>query len=340
MKKKRALVVCPGRGSYNKDSLRSFDKYLSNPHFSEFIAEIDQKRRELDQPTLSALDRAEIFKAALHSKGENASALIYACSYGDFLSIPEEEVEIVAITGNSMGWYLALAFAQALNLQDAFTLVNTMGSMMKDHLIGGQIIYPLINNQWEIVPENRKKTEAIILAIQKRPHHELYPSIYLGGYLVLGGNTLGLNAALKELPPLENYPFQLLYHAAFHTPLLNSVSELAFEKLEQKLFTSPKYPLIDGRGYIWQTYSTSIQKLYQYTLGTQVTQTYDFTKAIEVGLKEFAPDQLILLGPGNSLGGPVGQILVSMHWNGIRSKQDFTQMQNENPFVLSMGKKS
>jgi len=45
----------------------------------------------------------------------------------------------------------------------------------------------------------------------------------------------------------------------------------------------------------------------------------------------------LLLGPGNSLGAPVAQILINQHWNGLKSKQDFLATQKNNPFVVSMG---
>ena len=95
--------------------------------------------------------------------------------------------------------------------------------------------------------------------------------------------------------------------------------------------------MIDGCGHIWQPYSTDVEALYRYTLDNQVVDTYDFTKAVTVGLKEFAPDKVVLLGPGNSLGGSIGQILIENKWLGITSKADFSLRQKEKPFLISMG---
>ena len=167
---------------------------------------------------------------------------------------------------------------------------------------------------------------------------KVYPSIFLGGYVVLGANRAGISALLKELPAVENYPFQLINHAAFHTPLLTDTAQKAFRKIPQDLFHAPQVPLIDGRGYVWQPYSTDVEELWHYTLGHQVVEPYDFTRAVSVALKEFAPDHLVLLGPGSSLGGSVGQILIENNWLGLGTKQDFTVRQAENPFVLAMGR--
>src|SRR5690606_13496033 len=115
-------------------------------------------------------------------------------------------------------------------------------------------------------------------------------------------------------------------------------SERAFEMIPPSIFQKPRVPLIDGRGVIWQPYSTRVEELYSYTLGHQVVAPYDFTRAVTVGLKEFAPDVVILLGPGSSLGGSIGQIMVEINWRGVDGKQSFTELQATNPVLLAMGR--
>ncbi len=334
--RKRAVVICPGRGTYTKETLGYLRQHGGLA--SEFIDDIDQRRRTLDEATITALDSAEVFKPQVHTRGENASSLIYACAYADFMAIDREKYDIVAVTGNSMGWYLTLAFGGSLDWASGFEVINTMGSMMKEEIIGGQVIYPICDDEWRRIPEREATVEKVAAQIRKREGYEVYPSIYLGGFIVIGGNRLGVTALLKELPPIENYPFQLINHAAFHTPLLQGTSERALTMLSQNLFSPPAIPLIDGRGSIWQPFSTSVEGLHHYTLGFQVTEPYDYTGAITVALKEFAPDALILLGPGSSLGGATAQILVENNWLNISSKSDFVKRQAEDPFILAMGR--
>ena len=95
--KKTAVVVAPGRGTYNKADL----DYLQSRHADkrDMIAGFDAQRVKLGQPTLSDLDSAPRYDADAHTRGDNASALIYACAFADFLSIDPEEFEIVAVTG-------------------------------------------------------------------------------------------------------------------------------------------------------------------------------------------------------------------------------------------------
>lgn len=333
-RKNRVVVICPGRGSYTKETLGYLKKF--KPGIDDFVTDIDGRRAARGEPTISELDNAATFAPGVHTKGENASTLIYACSYADFQSLDLSKNEIVAVTGNSMGWYLALAFAGSLDWAGAFDVINTMGSMMKEKIIGGQIIFPVTDGDWRPNRELKDIVEKTILEARDAGG-EVYPSIHLGGYAVIGGDASGLSFMMKRLPKIENYPFQLVNHAAFHTPLLRQTSERAFEIIGQELFHRPKVPLIDGQGKIWQPYSTDVGALYNYTLDTQVVDTYDFTKAVTVGLKEFAPDKLVLLGPGNSLGGAIGQILVENKWEGIASRADFSSRQKTNPFLISMG---
>ena len=73
------------------------------------------------------------------------------------LSIDKDSYEIVAITGNSMGWYTALALGGAVSFHDGYHLIQFMGSIMEEDTIGGQIIYPIIDKEWKIDDNLKKK---------------------------------------------------------------------------------------------------------------------------------------------------------------------------------------
>ncbi len=328
MTKERIVIICPGRGTYTRDTsgyLAAFGASAKNQ-----IAYMNDQRKLVGNSTLTELD-SKPFRAKIHMSGEHASPLIYACSLSDFLSIDQEKYEIVAITGNSMGWYSALALSGALNHENAYSLISTMGSMMKEGTIGGQIIYSVVDENWHV---DESEKEEVLTEIKNVNAHV---SIYLGGYLVIGGEQSALDILLKKLPAKDNYPFQLPFHAAFHTPLLDSISKKAYELLPQSIFQKPSVSLVDGRGHIWSPFSTETVDLYNYTLGHQVTNAYDFFTAITVAIKEFCPDKLVLLGPGNTLGGSIGQIMIENNWLDMDSKSAFSSLQKENPYLISMG---
>ena len=97
--------------------------------------------------------------------------------------------------------------------------------------------------------------------------------------------------------------------------------------------------MIDGRGHIWRPLASNAEALRRYTFGTQILETYDFTRAVQVAVREYAPDRIILLGPGDTLGGAIAQALIAIEWRGLRSKRDFQEMQaSADPVLLAMGR--
>lgn len=327
---KTAVLICPGRGTYGKGELASLTRFPD----PALLARFDAERSRLGQETLTALDSAQTYSVARHSRGDNASALIYACTLGDRMALAG--VEIVAVTGNSMGWYSALACAGALSPMDGFTVVNTMGTLMQEAMIGGQLVYPVMGDDWVDAPDRRAELLALVDQIDDRPGHDLALSIDLGGMLVLAGNEAGLAAFEAAVPVQGRFPLRLGNHAAFHTSLQAPVAAKGRAALPKSLFSQPKAPLIDGRGQVWWPGAATTDALYDYTLGHQVVQPYDFTAAIRTAAREFAPDLFILPGPGTTLGGAVAQSLIRATWRGLSSKAGFQRMQSQAPFLITM----
>lgn len=335
MTRQTAVVICPGRGTYTKTELG----YLSR-HFADraLLTSFDATRAGLGQETLSALDGATSYSVSKHTRGDNASALIYACTLGDFRAIDADKIDVVAVTGNSMGWYSTLACGGALTAEGGFEVVNTMGTLMQESLIGGQVLYPFVGDDW--APDAIKKAGLLVLVaeIGSRVGHQLSLSINLGGMLVLAGNEAGLKAFEAAVPPVQSrFPMRLQNHAAFHSALQAPVADKGRVRLPASLFGQPTLPMIDGRGHIWWPGATDTEALWDYTLGQQVVEPYDFTRAILNAAREFAPDLFIITGPGTTLGGAVAQSLILADWRSMGSKTDFQTQQQTAPLLASMG---
>ena len=331
MTKQNALVVCPGRGTYNKEELG----YFSRHHGAQraLIEQFDALREQRGQTTLSQLDSAERYSINTHTRGDNASALIHACAYADFLAIDRDRYDIVAITGNSMGWYIALACAGVLSQTGGFDVVNTMGTLMQESLFGGQILYPFVDEDWVEIPGKQAELLALTETIPN-----LFVSIKLGGMIVFAGDDAALKTLEHTLQPVqERFPMRLFNHAGFHSPLQQTVSDKGRDSLPVSLFKAPEIPLIDGRGHTWLPYSTAPSALHDYTLGQQVTSTYDFTAAVQAGMHEFSPDVMIVLGPGTTLGGAIAQSLILDSWFDIANKAGFIERQKSTPVLYAMG---
>ena len=248
--KQTAVVVAPGRGTYNRGELGYFARHHMDK--AAMLGEFDTYRESLGQKTLSELDGAARFSGPTHTRGDNASALIHACALADFQAINRDRFDIIGVTGNSMGWYIALTCAGALSPMDGLKVVNTMGTLMQQHLIGGQLIYPFVDDNWLPIPGERDRIVERMTEINARAGHTLALSIDLGGMLVLAGDEAGLSAFEKEMPLVqERFPMRLPNHAAFHTALQEPVAALGRNQLDQNLFRQPDLPLIDGRGGFW-----------------------------------------------------------------------------------------
>ena len=334
--KKRTLVVAPGRGTYNKSELGTLARAHSNK--IDLINQFDTYRSDSGQEKISVLDGATRFSTSKFTRGDKASPLIFACGFADFLSIDPNLYEIVAITGNSMGWYTALACAGDVSTMGGFKIANTMGTLMQKSLIGGQIIYPFVDTNWVPMPGVKENVLNIIEEINFRENHFLTVSIELGGMLVLAGDDTGLRAFEAEVPVIqERFPMRLVNHAAFHSALQKPVVAQGRAELSQELFSQPEVPLIDGRGKIWYPKACSLPDLYNYTLGHQIIETYNFSTAVSTAAFEFMPDSIIILGPGTSLFGATAQALVMSGWRNLNSKEDFKSREQSEQLIVSLG---
>jgi acyl transferase domain-containing protein len=333
--KEKLLVVCPGRGTYNATELG----YLKRHHATRgaMIAKLDAIRRETGQIPVSDLDGAEKYSASLHMPGDNASLLIYACALADFAAIDRERFEIVAVTGNSMGWYLALACAGILDFEGAARLVNIMGGLMHEKGQGGQIVWSLADADWRVDPEKVAVADTILAEAEARSDISVQVSIRLGAMIVFAADEPGMKWLMERLPKDDRFPMKLNYHSAFHSPLLDHIVPLAKAANPASHFGSGAVHAIDGTGRIWSPKAFDPAAIYDYTLGAQINRTYNFTRAAQVAAAEFAPDRIVVLGPGTTLGAPVAQALIQSGWRGLAGKADFQARQAENPLLISMG---
>jgi len=326
----RVVLLCPGRGSYTEKSLRSLDPR------EEFVRSAEDLRREYELEPLLALDGSARFEPARHLRPANAAALIYVCTMLDARTVLTRD-RVVCVGGNSLGWYTALAVTGALSFEDGFRLVQEMALLQEQGEPGGQVIYPLVGEDWR---RSSAAEDALAHLLASAPG-EVFPSIHLGGYAVLAGTLAGVNRLLKELPPVKlgttGYPFRLAQHGPYHTPLASPVAARAREQLARLAFRAPAIALIDGRGQRFTPHSTDTDSLRAYTLGPQIDTPYDFTASVRVSTLEYAPERLVLPGPGNTLGGVCAQILIALGWHGLATRADFERVQaSDAPVIESL----
>jgi [acyl-carrier-protein] S-malonyltransferase len=327
---KRVAIVCAGRGSYTERSLGSL------PAGHPLVARADALRESYGLVALSQLDAAGRFSQATHLRPANVAPLIWLVTLLD-AEAALRDARCVAVAGNSMGWYSALTVAGALDFDDGFALVQELALLQEQVKGGGQMLQPVVGEDWRPDAAARRAVE---LALDASDGHA-YPSIELGGYVVLAGDDEGLAHLARSLPRVQlgksTYPLRLVQHGPYHTPLCAEVAARAGASLGRLSWRAPHTTLVDGRGVRSTPWSCDTEALRDYTLGEQVVAPYDFTRSLRVLLREHAPDELVLPGPGNSLGGVCGQVLVAERWRGVTSRADFDALQSgPDAFVRSM----
>ena len=330
----RAAVAFPARGSYGPSSLRSL------PPSHPWLRRADQLRREYDLPALSAIDDAERFEPAVHLRSANAAPLTFLCGLIDAERIADDH-EVVVVVASSTGWYTALAASGALEFDDAFRLVQTMSLLaeepIEDDDPGGQLIYALTDAAWQTDAARAAELDAVLA----RQNDGVHRAMELGAFTVLSGTANGLDEVATKLPPVEvgprRFPFRAAMQEAWHLPLRAATATMAEQRLADLAWSAPNVTLVDGRGVRFTPWSTDPAELARHTISEQPTVTYDFARSLRVALREYAPEIILLPGPGASLGEVCAQLIVAEGYRGIRTRAELEAEQaGPTPILLSM----
>ncbi|MBK8980487.1 MAG: ACP S-malonyltransferase [Planctomycetes bacterium] len=323
MSRPTAVLLCPGRGSYGREELGSLAKRLRPGAVWDAVAHADALRQQAGRPTLTALDSAEAFRPGLHLDGENAAELIYFATLAHVEDL-RDRFDVLAVVGNSLGWYTALVAAGALPPSDGAELVRTMARLQR-LARGGQVLTTVVDGDWRRDAELEGELDVALRQLGEHgPDFLVARSIRLGGHEVLGGTDAGLAMLLELLPRVETeartFPFRLAGNGPFHTPLCDGVAAAASAELGALPIDVPEVHLVDGRGELHTPWSADPAVLRSYTLDTQVRTTFDFTAAVRTAIREIQPEVLLCAGPGASLRAPVGHVVIAERWRGIESR--------------------
>ena len=331
----RAAVAFPGRGSYGAASLGSL------PPAHGWVRRADELREREGLPPLSAIDAANRFDPTVHLRPTNAWPLIFLCGLLDAERIADDH-EVVVVVASSTGWYTALAASGALGFDDAFRLVQAMAAAAEVPLSeaprDAELIYPLSDEAWRPVPERLASLESA-LAEADDGHAAL--AINLGAFAVIGGSAAGVDAVGAALPRVtiagRTFPLRLATGDGWHTPLRAAAAGAAADGLGDLAWDRPNVTLVDGRGIRFTPWSTDPAELASASLHGQAGTTYDFGASLRVALREYAPDVILLPGPGGSLGAACAHVIVAEGYRGLRSRADFEISQaSAAPILLSM----
>ena len=315
-----AVLICPGRGAYGANELGTATRGPLSAELAAVLEEADAVRRDAGRPTITELDRAERFRPGLHLDGRNAAELIWFATMA-CLERVHDAYDIVAICGNSLGWYTTLPAAGTLPAREGWQLVTTMAELQQ-RAVGGQILTTTVGDDWRVDPGRARAVERALHDVAAiDDDHYVAESIRLGGHRVLAGTERGVQELLARLPKIDSdarsFPFRLAGHGPFHTRLCDDVATEATRRLAPLPLNPPRTWLIDGVGDAHSPWSTDPEGLRDYTADVQVRTTFDFSAAIRTALREFQPDVLLCAPPGSTLRAPVGHVVIGEGYRGI-----------------------
>jgi acyl transferase domain-containing protein len=319
-----AVLFCPGRGSYGKDELGFLTRTLRKGPVADALKASDARRREQQKTPISELDGAEQYRPGVHGDGQNAAELIYFSTLAH-TELLRSKYRIIAVAGNSLGWYTALSASQALDPTSGFRLVATMAELQKQNA-GGQILTTTLGEDWLADATRYNGIDAALEKVNALGADFFCTrSIRLGGHEVLAGTEAAIKQLLVALPKIRlgdrDYPFRLAGHGPFHTKLCETAARQAAMTLAGIPMREPQCHLIDGFGNVHSPWSADPARLFDYTTNAQVIETYDFSAVVRTALREFNPDVLLCAGPGKSLRAPVGHVVLREGWRNLRDKQ-------------------
>jgi [acyl-carrier-protein] S-malonyltransferase len=330
----RAAVAFPGRGSYGPASLRSL------PEGHAWVRRADELRAAAGRDPLSTIDASERFDPSVHLRPTNAWPLVFLCGLLDAERIAGDH-EVVVVVASSTGWYTALAASGALGFDDAFRLVQEMAAAaeapLPDDARPAELIYPLTDASWQ---PSQPWIDGLREALDDGDG-QVALAVDLGGFALVGGTASAIDALSERLPPVtlgeRAFPLRLASADAWHTPLRADAAREAAERVGELRWDRPNVTLIDGRGVRFTPWSTDPEELAEQSLSAQGSATYDFASALRVALREYAPEVVLLPGPGSSLGAACAQIIVTDGYHGLRSRTEFETVQSgTSPLLLSM----
>jgi [acyl-carrier-protein] S-malonyltransferase len=328
----RAAVAFPGRGSIGPPSVGSLDAH------HPWVGHADDLRRSIGLMALSELD-ARSFDADLHLRPTNAWPLTFMSSLLDAERIAGDH-EVVAVVASSTGWYTALAASGALDFDGAFRIIAELAAAAEEPLEDGaraaELVYPLTDETWQPVPERA----AALAAALDEAGGEVAMTVTLGSHAVLGGPADAVDEVAARLPPARatgrEFPLRLAGDG-WHTPLRTAAVARAAERLAAVARARPNVAMVDGAGRRHSPWSADADTLIDDAIGRQPTLTYDFATSLRVALREYAPDVVLLPGPGASLGAACAQVIVGDGYRGLRSREEFEKTQSgPSPILLSV----
>ena len=274
--------VFPGQGSQHPEMLQTdlVDQSFINEKI-EIVSEI------LSYDVHSILeDESKLNATSFTQPLLVLSSAIFSEAYKN-LSLSDPKV----IAGHSLGEYSALMFADSITFEDTIKITHLRGKLMQSSEEGKMMA--ILGLDSKIIDEACSKiTESNEKAYVASANYNSVKQT------VIAGNIEGIEIASNLLPGIgAKRCIELNVSIASHTRLMTDAADEFNESLQNIVFSTPRYPIIQNHTGEIETDLSSIKQ----NLLNQLTQPVLWTKTMEKIAN--SASCLIEIGPKNILCG-------------------------------------
>ena len=188
-------------------------------------------------------------------------------------------IEPQAMVGHSIGEYVAACLAGVFSLEDALAIAAFRGRLMYDLPTGSMLAVPL-------APSNLHLDGTLALAAVNNP-----------GLSVVSGPTPEIAALEDSLAKRSVSSRRLFTSHAFHSAMMNPISDAFEERIEHIELSAPNIPYLSNVSGTWVRAEEAIDPGYW---ARHLRQTVRFSHSLTELFRE--PNRILIeAGPGNAL---------------------------------------
>lgn len=225
------------------------------------------------------------------NKTENAQPAIMVTSLGIANVLKERGIDCEYSAGLSLGEYSALAYSNAISIDDAIEIVKTRGLIMSKALpVGTTGMAAILNSD----------KETIVSVINEIGNLEI-ANYNSSKQIVITGEINSIDKAIKEFSKLKIKAIKLNVSGAFHSSYLDDASKKLNKVLKKYSFNKPNNNLVFN--VTGKTEEEGIVDL----LTKQIKSSVLFEQSIKYMISN-GVDTFIEIGPKKVLSGFVRQI--------------------------------
>ena len=274
--------IFPGQGIQKAEMGK--DLYVSFPLAKQILNNADDiLGRSLSKIMISG-DEIEL------SRSYNAQPAIFLYEY--ILATLQNEIKPDLVAGHSFGEFAALAVNKSITFEDALRLVSVRAEFGENFVKNSETAMAAV------IGLEVKVIEQTIVEISRNENNVIFIANYNGpGQVVLSGSRSGIKEACREFKLLgAKRAVFLPIQGAFHTPLMDNISDQYKTHIDKIDFYSPQIPICQCADSCINT-DTNLIKL---NLMKHMTSSVNWTKMVEQ-MVDYGITEFIEIGTDNTL---------------------------------------